>query len=394
MAPPGQRSSPVAVSKAAKKVKKGDDIETKCEEICAALHLAEKKGIPPSVTEFLIAALPHALPLYKEHRHEFQHDVLKMVAKTLEKSQEALETEVSGAEAVVNGGDEERSRRDTAVFIEEQRLAERQEELKEKQAAKAKVLETARAAVESVKEAWAKLEQTDLKISKVELEEQSVKAMIVDLLTPLKEGHGGKRQLYALTKQLSSANLEDSLVQAIQLPLGKNPDARGSFDAVILVQLDLQLADKTSCLETGLEEEYQKREVQAAAVLAAEEAVEATEASSGMVTKELKVAREAEIAAKASLNEAEEASKHLTTELLAAAQQLDNSRHYLFLLQSGPLATFQELVDRSFEAEAAKSLPLKVVEPEPVVPAWPSAKEAAEPDQDREPELVAQAASV
>jgi len=344
MAP--KRGTAIAAGRPSKAAKK-DTTAATCKLIADALELAQKKDVPADVTTFLGAALKHTLPTYKEARHEFQAAVLKMVEKTLADSESVLLEDITSAEATVNGGEDEKTKREAAIVSAEQSLQVCQETLEEKQTLKAQKLEEFKATLEPLKEAQAKQQDGDAKDSDLDKAQEAFAAARSELLAPMKMAGGSKRPLHNLAKQLKAVQIEDSLLEAMELPLLKKPEQRGRFDAVILEQLDLHLSEKDSAFESKLKEAAPAKEERAVSVKAAQDAHDTAKAASEAAAEELKTAKEAETTAKASSAEAHRAAKCLTSELADAAQQLDTARQRLEEFRSGPLVSFSELLERS-----------------------------------------------
>eukprot|EP00933_Yihiella_yeosuensis_P049891 TRINITY_DN473_c0_g1_i2.p1 TRINITY_DN473_c0_g1~~TRINITY_DN473_c0_g1_i2.p1 ORF type:complete len:404 (+),score=151.85 TRINITY_DN473_c0_g1_i2:78-1214(+) len=353
----------------AKKAKKEDDVLAKCKSIGIALKHAEKKGVQSSLIELLSEAVTRCLPVYKADRHEFQHSIVGMVAKILATSKEALEADVTAAQELLNNGDAERTRREEALKSAETALTESKETHQKKQEAKTEKQEALKASVEALKAAQAAQKTGDEKAQGYDAEKTALESAVSTSLAPLKEGSGSKKSIHALAKWAASAGLESSIIEAMELPLSKKPDARGSFDAVILEQLDLQISQKLATLNGHLAEEAPAREQRAAVVKAAQEAHDAAKAASEASVAELKAAKEAEAAAKTALAAASEAVQGFSAELLSTAGKLDRSKTKLEGFVNGPLADFNSLV------EYAAPVP----EPEEVEPVAEATAEAAAP---------------
>merc|ERR1719215_1621190 len=107
----------------------------------------------------------------------------------------------------------------------------------------------------------------------------------------MKEAGGSKRPLQNLAKQLNAVQIEDSLLEAMELPLLKKPEQRGRFDAVILEQLNLHISEKDSAFDSKLNEAAPAKEERAASVKAAQDAHDTAKAASEAAAKELKTAR-------------------------------------------------------------------------------------------------------
>eukprot|EP00933_Yihiella_yeosuensis_P049890 TRINITY_DN473_c0_g1_i1.p1 TRINITY_DN473_c0_g1~~TRINITY_DN473_c0_g1_i1.p1 ORF type:complete len:374 (+),score=161.99 TRINITY_DN473_c0_g1_i1:77-1198(+) len=371
---PSKRVSTSGAGRAAKKAKKENDALAKCKVIAGALKHAEKKGVQPSLIELLSEAVTHCLPVYKADRHEFQHSIVDMVAKILTTSKEVLEADVAAAQDLLNNGDAERTRREEASKSAESALTETKETHQKKQEAKTEKQEALKVSVEALKSAQAAQKTGDAKAQGYEAEKTALESAVSTLLAPMKEAAGSKKCIHALAKAATSANLESSLIEAIELALSKKPDARGSFDAVIIEQLDLQISQKLATLNGHLAEEAPAREQRAAAVKAAQEAHDAAKAASEASLAELKAAKEAEAAAKTALTTATEAVKGFSEELLSTTGKLDRSKNKLEGFVNGPLADFNLLVDYAApvpEPEAPE--PVAEATAETAAPAAPAA---------------------
>mmetsp|Transcript_23840 Transcript_23840/g.43226 ORF Transcript_23840/g.43226 Transcript_23840/m.43226 type:complete len:371 (-) Transcript_23840:217-1329(-) len=361
MAP--KRNSTAGAGRPSKMAKKDTDMG-KCEAIAVALELAEKKNVPASVIALLGPALKHCLPTFKEDRHSFQVNILDMAAKTLAASESALISEVAFAEATVNGGDEEKAKREAAVLETDAAFTAAQEEHKVKQASKLAKAEALKVILEPLKLAQANQKSGDADAESLEKTKAALEATVAELLTPMKETGGSKRQLANLSKQLTTV-VETSLLEAMELPLLQKPEKRGTFDAVIIENLETQILAKKTSMEAKLQEEAPAREARAGAVTAAQEAHDTAKAEYETAATELKAAKEAEAAAKDAAATAKAAAKTLAAEILEAASQLDNARKTLEEFRSGPKAFFQELLERTAPAL------------EPEEPAAPAAADGA-----------------
>jgi len=364
---PTKRTSSTGAERPSKVAKKQD--MSACKDIAAALELAEKKDVPPSVISLLGDAIKHCLPTYKEDRHDFQNNILDMVAKTLEASDSALVADVAAAEATVNSGDEEKAKRSAAVAETEAAFTVAQGEHKAKQTIKTEKSEALKATMEPLKLAQAAQKSGDADAEALEKEKASLEAALTELLVPMKETGGNARQLSKLSKQLSAIELESSLLEAMQFALLQKPEKRGSFDAVIIENLETQAAAKKAAMEAKLQEAAPAREERAAAVKAAQDAHDAAKEANETAIAEQKGAKDAEAAAKAAAADAKDAANSLGLELEAAALELDAARKALEEFRSGPKAIYQELLDRTAPQPEPEEAPVAAEEVADTVPA-------------------------
>jgi len=345
----GKRSSAVTAA-ATKKARKVDDSK-RCLQIEAALQLAAGKGMPEEVLMMLSMTLKHSLTTLKEDRHPFQSQFVEMVGKSLSMAEEFLTESVAAAEAVVNNGDTEKLHRETAVKEAEETYSSSKEAHRQKQLAKNEAAEAFQATIQPLKDAIAHQKDGDSNAVALDSAKASLDKALADLLAPLKAEGGKQRQLQALSKALHG--LDGSLLEAMLLPLAKNPEQRGSFDMVILEQLDQQIAAKVAGLEDELAQAAPAREQRAAAVKAVQEAHDAAKSASDLAVGELKSVKDFEAAAKSALGAAKEAIENFAGELEKAANDLDKARAKLANFRSGALATFNEFRERISPAPPA-----------------------------------------
>eukprot|EP00933_Yihiella_yeosuensis_P019601 TRINITY_DN1584_c0_g1_i1.p1 TRINITY_DN1584_c0_g1~~TRINITY_DN1584_c0_g1_i1.p1 ORF type:complete len:366 (-),score=157.86 TRINITY_DN1584_c0_g1_i1:583-1680(-) len=358
MAPRSPKRGSSSSSSAAKKAKTaGNEVTDKVKTVVGALALAEKKGISESVIALLSNSAEHCLGDYADQRHPWQKEVVGMVSKVLQSSQEALEDEVAAAEALVNGGGEEKTRRETAVAAAEQALAASEEAHKAAKTAKDEGLEALEKAKAAEKEAAKAKTDGDAEVVKVEANKKSLESAVTEALAPLKENDSKKvnaKLMKVLIKELTAAQIEDSLIQCMQITLHKPASSRASFDAILLEQLDMQIASKLAAFSGVLSNEAPAREQRAAAADAAAAAAVAADSAAAAAAKNLNDAKHTEaVNAKAS-KQAKASAKNLTQDLLQAAATLERAKLSLEEFKTGALSQFNELKDRSTPPLAAE----------------------------------------
>jgi hypothetical protein len=342
---PKKRPAAAVATKEAKKSKK-NDIASKLKVVTKALVLAHKRGVSASVTDLLASMLEPSL----SQEHAFQTEVQDMIAKVLSEAEQALEADVTAAEALVSGGDAEREKREANVVATEAAHTASQEESKAKDAAKIVTADALKAAGLALKDAVAQQAAGDREAIAVEKSKATVEEA-VKLLTTLKETGASKRQLQALLKHLVPVALESTLQQSLHLPLAKKPEARGTFDLVVLEHLDKAIADKVAELTTKLNEAAPAREARATAVEAAKTVLDAAVAANEDAITAAKAAKDAELEAAGASSTAKALMKSFANEVLTAASSLDKAKAALDAFRSEPLAAFAEL--RALPAAAA-----------------------------------------
>jgi len=347
------KRKPAAATKPAKKAKVVDETPAKVKSILAALKIAEKdESVKAGVVAMVSGMLEHSLPVFKEERHAFQSQVLEMAQALLEKSEAVLQSEVSTTTATVEGADAEKAKRESAVLETEAAATASTENTKAKTTIKDEMIQAHKASVSTLK--VAKETQTTEDAGAVELEKAKAQLEKVGPdLKAMKEGALTKKQQTAITKELTAAGLESSLISCLYLPASKKLEKREAFDGVVLQHLEQAYEAKLAEMANKLAEAGPAREARAADVAAATTAAEAAKAAEVAAIDALKAAKEAEAAAKDAAAAAKKSAGSLTAEITAATKSLEKAKGALSSFQDGPKVHFKELLELSAPAPEA-----------------------------------------
>mmetsp|Transcript_100980 Transcript_100980/g.253136 ORF Transcript_100980/g.253136 Transcript_100980/m.253136 type:complete len:385 (+) Transcript_100980:62-1216(+) len=374
MAPKRAAAGGKAASQGAAKRSKADPIAGQCGAIAAAVRAAP--GFPEEMLEMVAGCVKPSLAAVKEDRHEFADKCLGMVDEALQALQTSASEKVAALEAVSAGSAAEEAARSAASEAAAAAMAE-----------KAKALADAKASLaESCKEVAA------AKAALAEAEEESksgalVYTQAVENKAKLEQAFRGDydtlkqttvpKLVKALLKFAHDFHFEDVLVEAAEATLSKPPDARGTFDGLVITELDKAFADKIAALEETVRNEEPAKAERAAALEAAgarlSTAGEDEQARKAAVTEAAVAAKEAENAKKA----AERAVKDFGPEMKRTAAELTAAQKKFAEVES-IVCSFKELRERSApppeeEEEAAPE------EAAPPAEAAPAPAEAAPP---------------
>lgn len=331
------------------------------------------KGFPESTLRMLSGTVAGSLGVAKEERHPYQVSVVGMVGEVLASVEAAAKATIAEAETKVSELGGSKSTLDGKAEAAAAELAAKTEAAK---AAQAGVAEAA-AALKAAKAALATAEH-DEKAGSAALEELTSKkahleSVLADAFAPLKEGtkEDVKPAVSSVSKMGKEFDLDHSLMTSLPSALSKAPADRGSFDTMVVTQVEAEINKKlvevTGTLAGG----------EAAKAAAAEKVAAATTAQAAATEKDAgcKAALEA---AKAAQKEAETASKAASKELKdfepsmkKVTKELESATADLAELTEGPLAAYADLL------ELSNVLPPEPEEPEPPAPAEPAPAEVA-----------------
>merc|ERR1719401_1593860 len=248
-----------------------------------------------------------------------------MIGEILSGAEAAFEAKIASAESKAGEADTVKANRDKTSEVATATVAEKDAAVV---AAKTALAESV-AAHKAAKAALATAE-SDEKAGNVALEVAAGKKTKLEsgmngTYTPIKNGTMSPEEvkdgISALVKLAKYFNFDTALLSSVPSALVKAPDARGSFDAMVLVQLEGLLTSHLTALEEELAAGEPAKAERAAKVVAAGEALTA--------------AAEAEEACKTALKEAQAAAKVADSELKTAAQAVKAFKPEMQLLCDG-----------------------------------------------------------
>jgi len=299
--------------------------------------------LPEPCKQLLIAILPPSLGSGSSpERHESQIAALDMIEETLQQEKSSIQERIAASEqklAELNSlkteKDGEQATADTAL-----------KELKDEEQKKEELLKEASEAKCSAEKAFAEAKDAKTEGGKTfEANKQEKESLETALLnhykTPMDADEGP--HFAALQPFLCKLTLDESLQQALPSSCVKPKEQRGSFDIVVLEELQKAFATKIAELGSKLEAE---------APLAEELDSKVRDAESDLETKKTNVQEHtgAFEAAQKNVQEATQAvmaaSKAVSTaaaNVQAEVRTCDALKFQLSEFESGPLATFTAL---------------------------------------------------
>jgi len=235
-----KRPAASSASGASKKVAK-DPLAAKGDEIAAMLHAAE--GFPEAVIHAIATNLDKSLLIPKDQRHAFQEEVVGMIEQVLVSVEKVLQSKAGDAQAKVAGSDSEKSVREQAVLAAEAVIAEKVAAV---DAAKAALNEAAgedAAAKTGMEDAKAEQKAGDAGYVEAAGKKSTLEAMFTNEYETVKQGTSStvKKSVQAVVRICKQFGFEPQLLVSAEPALSKPPAERGSFDNLVLQQLEDQI---------------------------------------------------------------------------------------------------------------------------------------------------------
>lgn len=344
-----KRSSTVPQGAAPKKAKTDAATKARCNTLGAALKGSGE--LPDDVCKMftaMLGVLPGTHEALRDDGRECasRERVAKLFSNALFLVEAGIQKRLDDAEAKVKGGDDERIAREAAVEAAQSQVQEQQSVVNAKQdhlaeaaaALKSKAVELV--AAQSAQRAG----DSELDSAESSLETlHGAKATVDKLKAGFEDANSAKVAISAVVDLLSRYQLDRSMLTALPTVLSKAPDARGTFDAMVVSQLDAELDKHTARLQDVIKNGEVDKAKRAEAVAAAQAAQSAASDAHAAAQAAL-CAVQAELAKReAALRAAQTASKELGPELLRQAGAVDSAKLRLASFREGPLAAFAEI---------------------------------------------------
>lgn len=342
---------------------------------CGAVKkaLAGASTYPEPVLAMLGNTVSGCLSVAKEERHPFQEQVIHMVAEVLSSVETCINAQIAEAEKNVSEVEAEKSSKDQAEEAANVDLVAKAEAVEAAKTAFTESQEAFKVAKSTYAIAESQKQAGDAEFEGAAAQKQKLESGFTSIFTPLKEGAASegdpKQSIATMIKLGKEFKFDASLLTSLPSALSKAPDARGTFDAMVITQaeedLQKQISDLSDTLALGEPKKAEREaKVQAAAAMLA--AASEKEQSNKAVLKEAQdVKKEAEVVQKA----AAKAVHAFAPDMKQVAKGLEAAKSSLKELKEGALAAFKELVERSAIEPAAPEEEAPVAEEPSAVPA-------------------------
>lgn len=345
---------PAAATKEAASKKQNSGVSKKLAAVGKVINGAE--GYPSAVLSMLGQHLELTLGVHKEDRHEFQERVVKMIDDVLTSQKVSIEAKIAGAEAKVAEADGEKTKREGDVQASTEAVAQKNEALTAATEAAADADAKLKEAHKNSAAAKSKQEAGDALLLAAAGSKEKIESVLRTSFEPLKTGALEpatiKEAVATIAKVGKECHFDASLLTSLPSALGKVPEARGSFDTVVLGQVEEQLQKQIELLTEQLASGEQGRQERAAEVAQADASLETAKATDESAKAGLKEAKTALKDAEEALKIANKSLKQFGPEMKQVKAELEQLKEQLKELENGALADFKELAERSIHPPA------------------------------------------
>mmetsp|Transcript_72358 Transcript_72358/g.125529 ORF Transcript_72358/g.125529 Transcript_72358/m.125529 type:complete len:402 (+) Transcript_72358:96-1301(+) len=387
MAPKGNKRA-AQVSKAAPpaKVKKVEEPKTKKEEepktkkeevpkysdplmegVANAIQQAE---LPGDCKEMLHIIFPFSLELPIEERHEFHEMVVRMVGESIENTHSKMIREVEEAGSAVEAAKAKNTDLEATAVEAESKLKVAGETVQSKETGlqeAAALASNKQTSFDDAKEAQTK---GDAESEALKQEKQTYVSALENNFKALSEGNFEGEQAaehYKVIEPLiANLPLDESLRLALPSTCQKKPGDRGSFDNVIMEQLEKALQTRNAALGEQIDAGASAAAERAAAVQAAEQDLQAAKEAKETAQTDLQDAKTKRDEAYELVKSSKKAVAEGVKELEGLTKSHDDKLKFRAHFENWNMSSFAQLKDKS-AAPKEVPVPMEVTAPKEMI---------------------------
>jgi len=329
----GKRNANPAATKAAKKMKLDPALASIADSIMQAEDLPERCRI------MLVDTMPLSLSIPAEKRHEVQHSVVDMVKQVLDAKKSTMEAAISVEEQQIQTLNNSRSEGVKSVEEAESALAAQKEVTQSAKTLLADATVAAKASSESLEGVRAKHKESTDKLSAAQQERTALETAFGTHFKPMVDGAAGEH-LKELEPHLKHLQIEASLLIAVPSVCVKPKLERGSFDNVVLEELEKALSSKIAALGETVAAETPAVAEQETYMFAAQEELAAKKDTQKGAAADFEEVRKVETEKELVVKQAKAAVDGLQPDIDAASVRLEIAKQTLNTFEAGPLTQF------------------------------------------------------
>jgi chromosome segregation ATPase len=336
----GKRANNQASKTAVKKVKVDPALAAVMDTVKKASHL------PEQCSAMLASMLPFSLAIASDERQESQQKVVSMAEETLQTVKTEMETALAGEDAQLNDFKGKMADLVAAVKEAEATLATKKEDFQTKDATLTEATAVVNTHLDIFAERRAAKATADAKTASMQEDKVALEAAFQNhFQTPMEAGEGP--YFKGLEPFLQSMDIEKSLHSTLPGTCAKTKENRGSFDDVILDQLEKAISARIAALAESITTETSAIALLAEGVQEAETDFNSKKETRAHCLAEIEAAQQEQSSAEEALVKANEAVTELCPQLEQAASQCELTKSKLADFESGPLDGFMTFKART-----------------------------------------------
>lgn len=332
----GKRVNQSAVKGAAKKAR-NDPVLTSIAEV-----IMEADDLPARCRNMLVDVLPFTLSVPLSDRHEIQTEVVGMVDQTLNTKKCVMEAAIATEEANLSNLNSSRVGLTTAVSDAESAMATQKEAVQAAKCALAEASSSSNASRNTLSSLSEEQKAGDDKLQKAQEEKVALEAAFNEHFKALQEDAAGAGPHFKeLEPFLKKLDMEESLLIALPSTCAKAKEHRGTFDNVVMEELEKSIHLKISKLGELVAAETPASVERQSGVQAAEKECEARKETQRQAVAEFEAAKKEESDRAATLSTAKQALDQSQPQVDLIIAAIEKAKMSLESFETGPLAGFK-----------------------------------------------------
>jgi chromosome segregation ATPase len=308
-----------------------------------ASHLSE------SCRNMLLAGIPKAFETASEERHQSQAALVSMVGEVLQEVLAKIDEAAAEEQGRYSGIEARKAELDSALATAEQQHSAAAEEAQTKTATMAEATRDAQSAKVLVQEKEEQQRSGDAATLAAQQEKIALEEVMKSSWAVIVEGQSDAAADHcsALTPFFKDMNLDQSLMSALPSSCKKKCSERGSFDTMVLDQIETQFKGKLAALVKVIDEAAPAAQQRAAAVEEARAGLEKAVAAQQAAVEALTAATSAQNSAAAAVQAAKDAVEAFEAEHAKATKARDEIALELENFKEYNIASFEMMRDRA-----------------------------------------------
>lgn len=314
--------------------------------------ILEAEQLPERVRTMLADMLPFSLKFASDERHDLQAMAVSMAQQTLQGKKSALDVAALAEANALATLKASESQLGTAVTETEHAHNSQKDVVTARNSALAEAKVQASGSAKASSELHAERTSAEANLATMQTEKNAIETAFAEHFKPMEEGDG-KAHLKKLEPFLKMIEIESTLLTALPSSVGKAKDKRGTFDHLVLQELDKAFNAKIAALGAAVLAEGLASEQRNAAVQAADKDSDAKKADVVQADAESQAALKELHEREAAHEAASQAIVDFHPKVAEVTERVSIARTALEQFESGPFANFLILQARVAEVAAA-----------------------------------------
>jgi len=329
--------------------------KTKADPVLTSIAdvIMEAEDLPDQCRSMLVDMLPFSLTVASDERHEAQAWAVEAVAQTLNFKKASLEANIVSEDAKLSNLKSSEDTLVNTVKETETALDAQKQVVHASFSSLTEATEAVKVACDGFLAAQTEQQSGEVKLASAQDEKSALEsAFEAHFKVPMEEGNGPHiKELQPLLKHIE---MDGSLRQALPSSCGKSKEDRGSFDDVVVGELEKALSARIKCLVDVVAVETPASDVRKSAVDTTDKDHNAKQEALAQATETLEAAQKEQSDREASLAKARLAVEEFQPQVESMTALVDEAKEASASFEAGPFAGFLTYKARvAVSAEAA-----------------------------------------